>query len=83
MTAEDDTAVLLGVEWRAVRRFQVFWNRFDLYKENGFKERKKAEELMQWLQEEQPVKGKDCCPLERKKERKNPPLLLQPCGAAE
>ena len=61
-------------EWRAVKGSRYFES-FDLYKENGFKERKKAEELMQWLQEEQPVKGKIAA-LERKKERKNPPLLF-------
>ena len=61
-------------EWRAVKGSRYFES-FDLYKENGFKERKKAEELMQWLQEEQPVKGKIDA-LERKKERKNPPLLF-------
>ena len=61
-------------EWRAVKGSRYFES-FDLYKENGFKERKKVEELMQWLQEEQPVKGKIAA-LERKKERKNPPLLF-------
>ena len=61
-------------EWRAVKGSRYFES-FDLYKENGFKERKKAEELTQWLQEEQPVKGKIAA-LERKKERKNPPLLF-------
>ena len=46
----------------------------DLYKENGFKEREKAEELIAWLSEEQPL---SCVieSVEKKKEKKNPPLL--------
>ena len=69
-------------EWRAVKGSRYFES-FDLYKENGFKERKKAEELMQWLQEEQPAKGKIAA-LERKKERerKNPALLFNLAGAS-
>ena len=46
----------------------------DLYKENGFKERPKAEELIAYLSEEQPL---SCVieSIEKKKEKKNPPLL--------
>ena len=46
----------------------------DLYKENGFKEKKKAEELISFLAEEQPL---SCVveSIEKKKEKKNPPLL--------
>ena len=46
----------------------------DLYKENGFKERPKAEELITYLSEEQPL---SCVveSIEKKKEKKNPPLL--------
>ena len=46
----------------------------DLYKENGFKERSKAEELIAYLSEEQPL---SCVveSIEKKKEKKNPPLL--------
>lgn len=36
-------------EWRAVKGSRYFES-YDLYKENGFKERKKAEELIQYLQ---------------------------------
>ena len=35
-------------EWRAVKGSRYFESS-DLYKENGFKERKKAEELIQYL----------------------------------
>ncbi len=60
-------------EWRAVKGSRWFES-FDLYKENGFKERKKAEELIAYLSEEQPV---ECVieSVEKKKEKKNPPLL--------
>ena len=46
----------------------------DLYKENGFKERPKAGELIAYLSEEQPL---SCVveSIEKKKEKKNPPLL--------
>ena len=60
-------------EWRAVKGSRCFES-FDLYKENGFKERKKAEELIAYLSEEQPLS----CVIEsvaKKTEKKNPPLL--------
>lgn len=60
-------------EWRAVKGSRCFES-FDLYKENGFKERKKAEELIAYLSEEQPL----TCVIEsvaKKTEKKNPPLL--------
>lgn len=60
-------------EWRAVKGSRYFES-FDLYKENGFKERKKAEELLEYLNREQPL----ACQVEsveKKKEKKNPPLL--------
>lgn len=60
-------------EWRAVKGSRYF-EAFELYKENGFKERKKAEELVSYLKEETPV---TCVveSVEKKKEKKNPPLL--------
>ena len=60
-------------EWRAVKGSRYFES-FDLYKENGFKEKEKAEELVRFLSEEQPLK---CTveSVEKKKEKKNPPLL--------
>ena len=72
-------------EWRAVKGSRWFES-FDLYKENGFKERKKAEELITYLEapEEQDVSdpekatGLTCqiISIEKKKEKKNPPLLF-------
>lgn len=46
----------------------------ELYKENGFKEKEKAEELITWLSDEQPL---SCVieSVEKKREKKNPPLL--------
>lgn len=60
-------------EWRAVKGSRYFES-FDLYKENGFKERKKAEELIAYLGEESPVNCQ-ITSIEKKKEKKNPPLL--------
>ena len=74
-------------EWRAVKGSRYFES-YDLYKENGFKERKKAEELIQYLQTPddksvnvaagmQEQSGLNCRieSIEKKKEKKNPPLL--------
>lgn len=60
-------------EWRAVKGSRWFES-FDLYKENGFKERKKAEELITYLKEETPLTCQITA-IEKKKEKKNPPLL--------
>lgn len=60
-------------EWRAVKGSKYFES-FDLYKENGFKERKKAEELVAYLTEEESVQCR-VESIEKKKEKKNPPLL--------
>lgn len=71
-------------EWKAVKGSRWFES-FDLYKENGFKEREKAEKLIAYLTDQ---KG-DCgdyaesrqpitcqvVSIEKKKEKKNPPLL--------
>lgn len=60
-------------EWRAVKGSNYFESP-DLYKENGFKKKEKAEELIAYLSCEQPMK---CIvtAIEKKKEKKNPPLL--------
>lgn len=61
-------------EWRAAEGSRYFKSPY-LYKENGFKERKHAQELIDFLNKEQPLK---CCveKIERKRENKNPPLLF-------
>ncbi len=61
-------------EWRAVKGSRWFES-FDLYKENGFKERKKAEELIAYLSAEEPLTCQ-IISIEKKKEKKNPPLLF-------
>ena len=60
-------------EWRAVKGSR-FFESFDLYKENGFKKREKAEELVAYLKEPEPVTCQIAA-IEKKKEKKNPPLL--------
>lgn len=60
-------------EWRAVKGSRYFES-FDLYKENGFKKREKAEELVDYLKEPQPVTCQ-IFSMEKKTEKKNPPLL--------
>lgn len=60
-------------EWRAVKGSRYFES-FDLYKENGFKTKEKAQELISYLTEESPVQAR-IVSMEKKKEKKNPPLL--------
>ena len=60
-------------EWRAVSGSRYFQAPC-LYKENGFKERKYAEELIGRLSAVRPAEG-TLTKLEKKREVKNPPLL--------
>lgn len=60
-------------EWRAVEGSSLYMSP-KLYKENGFKEKADAEELIARLGEEQAGTAK-VESIERKKENKNPPLL--------
>lgn len=61
-------------EWRAVEGSRYFGSPY-LYKENGFKERKRAEELKAILSADPPFKAV-VEKIEKKKENKNPPLLF-------
>lgn len=61
-------------EWRAVKGSRYFESP-DLYKENGFKEKEKAVSLMTELSEPKPVSCR-ILSVEKKKEKKNPPLLF-------
>ncbi|MBU5481417.1 DNA topoisomerase [Blautia sp. MSJ-19] len=61
-------------EWRAVEGSKYFQSPY-LYKENGFKERRHAEELIRMLEAERPLNCR-VEKVERKKENKNPPLLF-------
>ena len=61
-------------EWRAVKGSRYFES-FDLYKENGFKEKDKAEAVIQYLKENNEPLTCQITSIEKKKEKKNPPLL--------
>ncbi len=61
-------------EWRAAEGSRYFQSPY-LYKENGFKEKKHAQELIDLLTREQPLSCQ-VEKVERKKENKNPPLLF-------
>ncbi len=60
-------------EWRVCGQSRYFGTPY-LYKDNGFKERQKAEELIAYLSEPMPATAV-VESIERKKENKNPPLL--------
>lgn len=66
-------------EWRAVKGSKWFES-FDLYKENGFKETEKAEELIRFLSNSESDASQpltcQIVSIEKKKEKKNPPLLF-------
>ena len=61
-------------EWRAVEGSRWQGSR-DLYKENGFRQEEKARELIRWLEEPEPLTCQ-VLSVEKKKEKKNPPLLF-------
>ena len=60
-------------EWKSVKGSRYFES-FDLYKENGFKQKEKAEELIAYLGETQPLQCR-VTNVEKKVEKKAPPLL--------
>ena len=60
-------------EWRVCEQSRYYGTPY-LYKDNGFKERQKAEELIGILSDPLPAQGV-VKSVERKKETKNPPLL--------
>lgn len=61
-------------EWRTAEGSRYFQSPY-LYKENGFKEKKYAQELIAFLSQDQPLSCR-VEKAERKKENKNPPLLF-------
>ncbi len=61
-------------EWKAVKGSRYFESP-DLYKENGFKKKEKAEELVRYLSEQKPLECRVIA-IEKKQEKKNPPLLF-------
>lgn len=60
-------------EWK-VTEGSVAWQKPVLYKENGFKTEEDAKKLIRYLEKEQPVEA-ELMAIERKTEKKNPPLL--------
>lgn len=72
--ADGDGKESITAEWHAVEGSR-YWGTPALYKENGFKERKDAEALIEYLQDA--VRSGDCKvdSISRRKEKKNPPLL--------
>ena len=60
-------------EWKAVEGSGLYASPF-LYKENGFREKESAEKLIAYLEKE-PVGDITVESIERKQEKKNPPLL--------
>ncbi len=63
----------IEAEWR-VTEGSVAYNKPVLYKDNGFKTREDAEKLIRYLENVRPVTA-EILKVERKTEKKNPPLL--------
>lgn len=61
-------------EWKAVAGSRYFESP-ELYKENGFKKKEKAEELVRYLTDTNELNCR-VVSIERKQEKKNPPLLF-------
>lgn len=61
-------------EWKAVKGSRYFEHPA-LYKENGFRAKEDAQALISYLSEIQPMVG-EITALEKKREKKNPPLLF-------
>lgn len=64
---------LFEAEWKAVEGSLYYQSPY-LYKENGFKEKEKAQALVEFLREPEPVQA-TVFGIEKKKEKKNAPLL--------
>ncbi len=62
-------------EWKAVEGTKYFESPL-LYKENGFKKKETAEELIAYLKEGQTKLSCKVIGIEKKQEKKNPPLLF-------
>ena len=73
VTATTAGEAVFDAEWKVNEKSRYAATPF-LYKDNGFKEREKAEELVKYISEPEPVRAV-LEKIERKKEVKNPPLL--------
>lgn len=69
----DSQGLSFDAEWKSIVGSKYFQSPV-LYKENGFKERKYAEELVAILSQKEPIEA-IVAAIDRKKETKNPPLL--------
>ncbi len=74
MAKVDAEGHIFEAEWKAVEGSPHFQKPY-LYKDNGFLERERAEALIQTLQKPEPV-SMTLQKLEKKTEKKNPPLLF-------
>lgn len=74
VSEQDGNKAEMEAEWKAVEGSRYFASPA-LYKENGFKEEKTAKELIASLSAEPPVQAL-VEKVEKKKEKKNPPLLF-------
>ena len=72
-TEQSPFTKLFEAEWKAVEGSKYF-NSPKLYKENGFKEKKDAEELIEYLKDPPPVELV-IKSISSKTEKKNPPML--------
>ena len=61
-------------EWKSVKGSR-YYESFELYKENGFKKKESAEDLVGYLSEPKPLQC-EVTALEKKQEKKAPPLLF-------
>lgn len=75
LEAAPGSGITFEGEWRAVEGSRYFASPF-LYKENGFKEKEKAQELIDFLKESETSIEGTVLSVEKKKEKKNPPLLF-------
>ena len=71
---EADGSEFVTAEWYAVEGSR-YWGTPALYKENGFKERKDAEALIEYLKAAADAGDCSVNSISRRKEKKNPPLL--------
>lgn len=69
----DSQGLSFDAEWKSIAGSKYFQSPL-LYKENGFKERKHAEELVAILSQKEPIEA-IVAAIDKKKETKNPPLL--------
>ncbi|SEV92117.1 DNA topoisomerase [[Clostridium] fimetarium] len=72
-TNTTSTTHTFEAEWRVTDKSKYFESPF-LYKDNGFKEREKAKELITYVSDPEPVIS-TLNSIEKKKDVKNPPLL--------